>query len=76
MGKKRKMYNYANLEKEVKENRREMQELRERMDSLIETFEILSDKRAMESIRASEADFRAGRVKPLGSLLREYKIKK
>ena len=74
--KKKEMYNYANLEKEVLEPRRELREIRERMESLIETMEILSDKRAMASIKSSEADFREGRYKPLSTLLREYKVKK
>ena len=36
----------------------------EEFESWKETIEILSDKRAMEDIRQSEADYKAGRVKP------------
>jgi len=46
-------------------------EIREKIDSLIETLEIMSDDELMESIRRAEEDVRAGRVRPLEEFLEE-----
>jgi uncharacterized protein YjgD (DUF1641 family) len=45
-------------------------EIRERIDSLIETLEIMSDEELMESIRRAEEDIKAGRVRPLEEFLK------
>jgi len=46
-------------------------EIREKIDSLIETLEIMSDEELMESIRRAEEDIKAGRVRPLEEFLEE-----
>ncbi|MFH1442661.1 MAG: hypothetical protein ABIG96_01380 [Candidatus Micrarchaeota archaeon] len=63
MKKGKKMYSLKMLQKEILDNRREVQELKRKMDSWIETMEVLSDKRAMKAIAESERDIKAGRVK-------------
>ncbi len=57
---------------------KDLVELRERiskdlemLDSIIETLEIMADKELMESIRRSEEDIKAGRVRPLEEFLKE-----
>ncbi len=50
---------------------KELIEIRERIDSLIETIEVMSDEELMESIRRAEEDIRAGRVRPFEDLLKE-----
>ncbi|WP_457549854.1 hypothetical protein [Archaeoglobus sp.] len=40
-------------------------------DSIIETLEIMADEELMESIRRSEEDVKAGRVRPIEEFLRE-----
>lgn len=44
---------------------RDMVKLREEMDAIIETLEIMSDEELMEGIRRSEEDLKAGRYKEL-----------
>ena len=50
---------------------KELIEIRERIDSLIETIEVMSDEELMESIRRAEQDIRAGRIKPFEEFLKE-----
>ena len=47
---------------------RDMVKLREEMDAIIETLEIMSDEELMEGIRRSEEDLKAGRYKELKSV--------
>ncbi|MBI5225131.1 hypothetical protein HY989_04645 [Candidatus Micrarchaeota archaeon] len=70
--KKKDMYNHANVIKEIKENRKEMQELREKMESFFETMEVLSDKRAMRSLAASDRDIKAGRVHKWSEIKKDF----
>ena len=44
---------------------RDMVKLREEMDAIIETLEIMSDGELMEGIRRSKEDLKAGRYKEL-----------
>jgi len=44
---------------------RDMVKLREEMDAIIETLEIMGDEELMEGIRRSEEDLKAGRYKEL-----------
>lgn len=44
---------------------RDMVKLREEMDAIIETLEIMSDEELMEGIRRSKEDLKAGRYKEL-----------
>ena len=46
-------------------------EIREKVDALIETLEILSDEELMESIRRAEEDVREGRVRALEEFLKD-----
>ncbi len=46
-------------------------EIREKIESLIETLEIMSDEELMESIRRAEEDTKAGRIRPLEEFLEE-----
>lgn len=47
---------------------RDMVKLREEMDAIIETLEIMSDEELMEGIRRSKEDLKAGRYKELKSV--------
>jgi len=47
---------------------RDMVKLREEMDAIIETLEIMNDEELMEGIRRSEEDLKAGRYKELKSV--------
>ncbi|WP_456486300.1 hypothetical protein [Candidatus Alkanophaga liquidiphilum] len=47
---------------------RDMVKLREEMDAIIETLEIMGDEELMEGIRRSEEDLKAGRYKELKSV--------
>lgn len=47
---------------------------KEEYDALIDTMEILSNERTMESIRRAEEDIKAGRVKPLDDVVKELKL--
>jgi hypothetical protein len=47
---------------------RDMVKLREELDSIIETLEIMSDEELMEGIRRSKEDVNAGRYKELKSV--------
>lgn len=51
------------LAKKIEEAKR----LRNDLDSLIETAEILNNKKLMESIKRSEKDMQEGRVTKIGS---------
>ena len=46
-------------------------EIREKVDALIETLEILSDEELVESIRRAEEDVREGRVRALEEFLKD-----
>jgi len=48
-----------------KEQFKEMHDTVEKLESIMETIEIMSDKELMESIERSEEDVKAGRVKKL-----------
>ncbi len=50
---------------------RDLIEIRERIESLIETLEVMADEELMESIRRAEEDVKAGRVRPLEEFLEE-----
>ena len=50
---------------------KELVEIREKIDSLIETIEVMSDEELMESIRRAEEDIRVGRVRPFEEFLKE-----
>ncbi|MCL2690678.1 MAG: hypothetical protein FWE56_00265 [Candidatus Bathyarchaeota archaeon] len=43
------------------------------LEELVETFNILEDKEAMDSLREAEADVKAGRVRDYDDFLKELK---
>ena len=43
------------------------------LEELVETFNILEDKEAMDSLREAEADVKAGRVRAYDDFLKELK---
>jgi len=53
--------------------REELKAVFESLDSLVETLEILSDKKLMESIKRSQKDLEEGRVKDFEKVLRDLK---
>jgi len=53
---------------------RDLVEIRDKIDSIIETLEIMSDKELMESIRRSEEDIKKGKVRDFEEFLKEIGV--
>jgi len=43
---------------------KELRDVRDKLDSIIETLDVLSDKELVESIKRAEEDIESGRVYP------------
>lgn len=57
------------------QDRKLLLEARNLLEELLETEEVLRDKRLMQSIRESERDVKAGRLYTIGQLRRELSKK-
>jgi hypothetical protein len=69
------MANTAYLDEEdrklLSETKQKLDEATKLMSELMETLEILSDRKMMKAIKQGQADVKEGRVKELRTLLKE-----
>lgn len=67
------MIDHITIIRELKELRERISEDLERLDSIIETLEIMSDEELMKSIKRGLEDIEKGNVVDLEELLKEIK---
>lgn len=58
----------------LSETKQKLDEATKLMGELMETIEVLSDKKMMKAIKLGQDDIKAGRVKDLRSLIKEEHV--